>query len=367
LTLNFKLKNLLHHERKQAKMKIIKLFLCLAVLSFSPVNLIAQVNDYLIWDPDQSHNSGPVLDWFLIDAGYNGDYTTDITPYLGSLANYKAIFICLGRSPNNYILTNGEIVDSLVSYLVNHDSTNLYVEGRETWYEDLPTILHPYFHIQGDWWRFNSNFLYGFLAATCFEDVVYEGFPMSMRHIIPLDSAFVILWGDDIDVYVPCGIAYDDQRPSYRTIGTSFLYGEIFNDSLRISLADTIMCCFFGICPSVGIHECFEERHFNVFPILHQNQPNPFSKLTAISYQIPNSHPASRILPASPASPSGGHHVSLNIYDITGRLIETLVDEKQNAGVYEVNWDGSNQASGVYFSKLRSGDFQSVRKVILLR
>ncbi len=83
--------------------------------------------------------------------------------------------------------------------------------------------------------------------------------------------------------------------------------------------------------------------------------PNPFVNNTTIAYSI-----------AKPGN------VSLNIYDISGRLIKTLVDEKKDAGVYSVRWNGSDDdkrqvAIGVYFIRLTSGDFTSVKKVILVR
>jgi hypothetical protein len=101
---------------------------------------------------------------------------------------------------------------------------------------------------------------------------------------------------------------------------------------------------------------------------LFQNYPNPFNKLTAISYQIPSSNPASSI---SPASPSGGHHVSLNIYDITGRLVEVLVNKHQKPGIYQIHWDGripdSGVRSGIYFYRLQSGNYTNTKKLILLK
>jgi photosystem II stability/assembly factor-like uncharacterized protein len=109
--------------------------------------------------------------------------------------------------------------------------------------------------------------------------------------------------------------------------------------------------------PTVGVDE---DSNYQL-PItsykLFQNFPNPFNKLTAISYQIPSSHPASRI----------PHHVSLKIYDITGRLLETLVDDKKEAGVYQIEWDGDGLKSGIYFFSLRSGEYTATRKLILLR
>jgi choice-of-anchor B domain-containing protein len=92
---------------------------------------------------------------------------------------------------------------------------------------------------------------------------------------------------------------------------------------------------------------------------LYQNYPNPFSQQTAISYQIPNSHPASRI----------PNHVSLKIYDLSGRLIETLVDENQNPGVYQVEWkDEANLLpSGIYLVRLQTPQNISTMKTVLLR
>jgi hypothetical protein len=93
---------------------------------------------------------------------------------------------------------------------------------------------------------------------------------------------------------------------------------------------------------------------------LLQNKPNPFHKLTAISYQL--------------RAPS---HTVLNIYDITGRLVEILVDEHHEPGVFQVNWDGGNQVSGIYFYRLiakgsrtsgldKSSSYTTTRKMILI-
>ena len=74
---------------------------------------------------------------------------------------------------------------------------------------------------------------------------------------------------------------------------------------------------------------------------LHQNQPNPFNQLTAISYQL--------------KTPG---HTTLKIYDLTGRLVRTLVDGEKEAGYYTVTWDrkddrGRELSNGVYFYRLQ--------------
>ena len=88
---------------------------------------------------------------------------------------------------------------------------------------------------------------------------------------------------------------------------------------------------------------------------LNQNYPNPFNPSTVISYQVG----------ASNHSPV---HVDLDIYNLIGQKVATLVSERQSAGQYQVEWDASDLASGVYIYQLRtSNGFIRIRKLILLR
>lgn len=75
---------------------------------------------------------------------------------------------------------------------------------------------------------------------------------------------------------------------------------------------------------------------------LHQNYPNPFNPVTKIKFDIP-----SNVKPVNKTS-----NVKLAVYDILGREISVLVNEGLTPGTYEVEWDGSNYTSGVYFYKL---------------
>ena len=83
---------------------------------------------------------------------------------------------------------------------------------------------------------------------------------------------------------------------------------------------------------------------------LEQNYPNPFNPSTKIEYELPVEE-----------------YVSILVYDITGKLIQTLVNENKSAGKYEVTFDGSNFASGIYYYKIESGNFSQVRKMILIK
>ncbi|MCH7761950.1 DUF1929 domain-containing protein, partial [candidate division TA06 bacterium] len=110
-----------------------------------------------------------------------------------------------------------------------------------------------------------------------------------------------------------------------------------------------------------------EEIYANPFGFyLYQNSPNPFHSTTTIRY----------ILPAvsnqqSAFSRKGIVQVHLAVYDITGRLVVTLVNKSQESGVYQVQWDSripeSGVPSGIYFYRLKAGDLSATRKIVILR
>lgn len=61
------------------------------------------------------------------------------------------------------------------------------------------------------------------------------------------------------------------------------------------------------------------------------------------------------------------NNVELSIYNIVGQEMVTLVDEQKEAGQHQVEWDASGFASGVYYYHLKAGQYQDVKKMILLR
>ncbi len=61
------------------------------------------------------------------------------------------------------------------------------------------------------------------------------------------------------------------------------------------------------------------------------------------------------------------HTVSLRVLDITGRLVETLIDRKLFSGIHEIQWNASNHPSGIYFIQLRFGEFTQTQKAILVK
>ncbi len=83
---------------------------------------------------------------------------------------------------------------------------------------------------------------------------------------------------------------------------------------------------------------------------LYQNYPNPFNPSTTIKFDLPEQG-----------------KISLKIYDITGRLVASLIEGVRTAGVHQINFDASGLASGIYIYELRTNDFSSIKKFTLIK
>jgi Secretion system C-terminal sorting domain len=83
---------------------------------------------------------------------------------------------------------------------------------------------------------------------------------------------------------------------------------------------------------------------------LNQNYPNPFNPTTEIAYTI-----------------SRSSFVTIKVYDFLGREVTTLVNLEKPVGSYEVEFNGSNLASGIYFYRIQAGNYSTVKKMILLK
>ena len=83
---------------------------------------------------------------------------------------------------------------------------------------------------------------------------------------------------------------------------------------------------------------------------LNQNYPNPFNPSTIIKYNLKKSS-----------------QVKLVVYDVLGRMVKIIVNDFQEAGSYEVNFDATNLASGIYFYKIKADDFSDNKKMLLIK
>ena len=100
--------------------------------------------------------------------------------------------------------------------------------------------------------------------------------------------------------------------------------------------------------PLTGVNETASNTPSNYE--LNQNYPNPFNPTTNISYSIPKTS-----------------KVTLKVFDILGREVQTLINKEQTPGHYTVTFNAQNLASGVYFYQINAGSFIQTKKLMLLK
>lgn len=139
------------------------------------------------------------------------------------------------------------------------------------------------------------------------------------------------------------------------TYGVDELYVTTVDGTDTYALEAIVRIDFLPDTTTVGV-DGPGDRPISIDPShLFQNQPNPFSPATWIAFDLPLDGRA-----------------ELRIYDVSGRLIRTLMDEKRPAGPHSVRWDGRDEtgravASGVYFYSLTAPGVDENRRMILVK
>jgi len=137
--------------------------------------------------------------------------------------------------------------------------------------------------------------------------------------------------------------------------GTSLGWGSMLLENGMLRYWFSLEYGSWGICyavspwnpdPITGVADPVSPRHAMVC----EAYPNPFNPSTTIRYEVPESG-----------------EVRLSVHDMLGREVSLLVNERVEAGTYEVKFDGSGYASGVYFCRLTAGSLAQIRKLLLLR
>ncbi len=154
---------------------------------------------------------------------------------------------------------------------------------------------------------------------------------------------------------------YQDYGPGYNAVGHAIGIGSLLTSN---DAADYTIANIFAKTANPGLgydwspekpmitgvkNDNFAAQIPSTFQ-LYQNYPNPFNPTTTIRYALPKSS-----------------IVTVKIYDILGREVKTLLHEVKPAGQYNLRFDASNLASGIYFYVLRAGDFVQTKKMILLK
>jgi hypothetical protein len=186
---------------------------------------------------------------------------------------------------------------------------------------------------------------------------------MGLNNSQPVNIKDAVLYAKNGNTFVKCGMSdaagvyHLSSLPagSLKIIVNRFGYSGDSTNVTVTSVSNTDSVNFHLYRPLVGINQIgttvpSEYR-------LSQNYPNPFNPVTKIRFDIASAKQASLL-------------VTLKVYDIMGREVQTLVNESLQPGTYETTFDGSllgGLTSGVYFYKLNIGDFKSVKKMVMLK
>ena len=262
-----------------------------------------------------------------------------------NLDTYRSVFVLLGVYPDNYQLESAEGT-ILAEYLQN--GGNIYMEGGDTWFYDEVTDVHPLFKIKGET-DGNSdlavvrgedgNFLSGF-------EFNYAGNNSYIDQISPEAGASLLMSSED-PYY---GVAVSNVADDYKTVGTSFNFAGLVDQegSTKDGVIASILDFF-----EIGYIWTGTEENL-IVPASTNVYPNPFNGVVNIDITLEQTS-----------------DVSIDIYDLTGRVISTIVQQKLNAGKHSFTWNANNNGTivepGIYFYRMKAGEEVVTKKLILSR
>jgi len=224
------------------------------------------------------------------------------------------------------------------------DNVNYPYLTEGVWYEKLPTFTKP-----EDLLTSQVDSVKAFALATVDIKGIGTAAVLGDWRLVNIGPDFVVY----SDWPIPVDLSYSDA--DLKTGGTNgFPVGDLNwfpakktewdaqKDAEHATLLDILNT---GKLTSVPVAGTLPEAY-----ALDQNYPNPFNPSTTISFSLPHAT-----------------YVSLKVFDILGREAATLVNGFTTAGAHEVQFDGTNLASGVYLYKLMGSDFAQVKKMTLMK
>ena len=316
--------------------------------------------DYLIWDPDLNHSSGPAIKIKLDSLNFHGDYSIQF-PY-GLLSLYKSLFVCAGVYPNNYIIKDTSRSGQEIGQYLTSFNGEVYLEGGDVWYTDYYYYhgynLSPLFSIQRITGTIGalSNVIGvngTFTQAMIFN---YSDASNSLDNIGPLGTGVLIFKNSANGL--GCGVA-----ANHKTVGVSFEFGALTDNTpstTRITLLDSIMHNF-GIISGIVENQSLQNPAMPDLVIY----PNPCRYKLNIRLQTET----------LPMHKTNDEHqaTSLKIYDCMGKLVKNFsLPIACSLLPTVISWDGTDDfgqkvAEGVYFLFLSAPNYGKSKKLILIR
>ncbi len=280
---------------------------------------------------------------------HGGSWTIDTTGFPTQSTNYVA---CMTSDRNGFLYISGNLSGKKV--MRRPVSGGTWVVDTSGMPSSVPSFVQMVPGTNGDVFAVDGPSGSGIMRRS---GGTWSTLPLpvspspSYVTALSVDDSGVVFAGFADGNYMGLGVYFTTDSGSSWTydgldsiIVTSLLS---FGDS-TYALTDGEGAFYVGKSPALTVVEKKTDSP-NSFA-LYQNYPNPFNPTTVISYQL-----------------SVVSHVTLRVYDILGREVATLVDEKQNGGTHQVKFDGSQFASGLYFYRLSAAGRVRVSKMLLLK
>ena len=276
-----------------------------------------------------------------LEANNPGTYKfVKLDEFMLALKKYVSFFDSSNYIPDSFNISYGTLFQGGLTDLYSNDSNYLVINSEHIGAEHYTGFCADY-HIQEEpirlWITYDGHF-----SRRVTNSLWLWNYVSSDWEFIGWRSI------DSLDWRHYDGIVYNAQdfvRDSLIKIGVLASSEEGFTtyaDYLNLEV-------FFK--KNTGVSETSKQTEISTFKIY----PNLSNSLITVRYSM--TRPA---------------HIELNIYNLAGQLIKTLVDGQQEAGIYEIEWDGEDaegkpMPSGVYFIKLKAGEFLETKKALLLR
>jgi len=268
----------------------------------------------------QTHLSHPVMNFFAI------------------IGSYHRYGVCHWRNTADWDYTAS---GQALKWLANFEDTSLTINNNSIDISALASSGNS--NIKVLLWNYNSqedtvNLIIPFNSISSFN---YKIWKMD-KDSTTISLFYHLPYIDSTDLYIP--VPYIFEQGSEET-------GE-FNREMVIDSNEIVFVDISQIIPAGINNTIIGPGNY----ILSQNYPNPFNSQTTIKYQLLKSN-----------------NITLIIYDNLGRCIQILVNKKQNAGCYNVIWDGKNNygkpvSSGIYFYQIKiDNKFIYTKKLLLLK
>lgn len=309
----------------------------------------------LVLDDDAGATHETYMETALDDAGYPGlvwDVNAMGWPSAAYLSSFWAIFWTTADGDGSYI--GAEEEQAMADFL--DGGGNLFFASMD--YLSSRTMpsdfLYDYLHVAG--WSSNTS---GFTMQGVVGDPISDGMSLgvlggpfppsnsdSMHMSAPADTMFTAATGNK-------GLRVEEDGHKVAFIAFPFecvKVGDPDPNNQKTIVSRAVN--WFGPPTSVEGESALPVHRL----VLRQNHPNPFNPTTAISFAVPN----------------GSGDVEVKVYDVTGRMVKSLVSEPLPAGEHTVVWNGKDEAgrtvaSGIYFCRLSVEGESAARKMVLMK